>query len=81
MPENTLRSAFADLHGGGGKVNEPLDEPGIGSRPAKGVPETLPDFVSFPGVAVIEQVEGMEPPGMRGEDRGNGSAAGGRASC
>jgi hypothetical protein len=41
------------------------------------VPEAFPGFVCFPGVALVEEVEGVEPVEMRGEEGGDGLAAGG----
>ena len=56
-------------------MDEPLDKPGLGSRPAKFVPEAFPGFVCFPGVALVEEVESVEPVGMRGEEGGDYLAA------
>ena len=58
-------------------MDEPLDEPGLGSRPAKGVPELLPGLVRFPGESIVEEVEGMEPPRVSGKERGQSKAPGG----
>lgn len=69
-------SAFADFHAGGSKVNEPLDETGLGCCPAKGVPEAFPGFVRLPYVAVIEQVDRVTPFGACGEQSGKGTAPG-----
>lgn len=61
--------SLADLHCGRSEVNEPLNDPRLGSRPAKGVPELLPGLVRFPGEALVEEVEGMEPPRVSGKER------------
>jgi hypothetical protein len=66
-----------DLHGRGSEVDEPLDKPSLRTSPAKLVPEAFPGFVCFPGVALVEEVEGVEPVEMRGEEGGDGLAAGG----
>jgi hypothetical protein len=38
----------------------------------------LPGFVGFPGIARVEQVEGVEPLGVPGQERGDGAVAEGR---
>ena len=55
-------------------MNEPLNDPRLGSRPAKGVPELLPGLVRFPGEALVEEVDGMEPPRVSGEERRQSAA-------
>jgi hypothetical protein len=68
---------FADLHSGRSEVDEPLDKPSLGSRPAKGVPKLLPRLVRFPGESLVEEIEGMEPPRVSGEERRQSKAPGG----
>jgi hypothetical protein len=67
--------SFTDFDGGGSEVNEPLDEKSFGGRSAKGVPEALPHFMSFPIETRVVEVEGVEPPGIVGERSGKGTAA------
>jgi hypothetical protein len=69
------RLSFADFDGGGGEVNEPLDEKSFGGRSTQGVPEALPHFMSLPVEARVEEVEGVEPLGVGGKECGKGTAA------
>jgi hypothetical protein len=78
VPLDALWLAFPDLHACGGQMNEPLGEPGLGSRPAEGVPEALPGFVCFPVKAAVEELQSEEPAGILGEQCGKGEAPGGR---
>ena len=77
VPANSFWSAFPDLHAGGSNVNQPLHELGFGTRAAQGVPESFPGFMRFPVKALIEEVYGVEPMGIRGEECGKGLAPGG----
>jgi len=65
---------FADFDGGGSEVNQTLDETGFGSRPAEGVPEALPHFMSLPVETPAIEVDGVEPPGVSDERSGKGTA-------
>jgi hypothetical protein len=56
-------------------MDEPLNEPGLGSRPAKGVPELLPGLVRFLAESLVEEVEGIKPLGVGGELRGQSKAS------
>jgi hypothetical protein len=77
VPANSFRPAFPDLHAGGSKVNQPLHELGFGTCAAQGVPERFPGFMRFPVEALVEEVEGVEPQGSRGEECGKCLAPGG----
>jgi hypothetical protein len=74
VPRNTCRFSFADLDGSSGEVDEPLDASGFWSRSTKRVPEVLPGFMCFPVEASVEEVEGVEPGRVGGEEGGKGTA-------
>jgi len=74
VPADSRRLSLADFYAGGGEVNEPLNELGLGSRAAEGVPEAFPGFMSFPVEARVEEVQCIEPPGIVGDESGKGSA-------
>ena len=50
--------SFADFDGGSSEVNQTLNETGFGGRPAEGVPEALPRFVSLPVETRVVEVKG-----------------------
>lgn len=56
VPADSHGLSLADFHTGRREVNEPLDELGLGSRPAEGVPESFPGFMSFPVKASVEEI-------------------------
>jgi hypothetical protein len=45
---------FADLHPGGGQLDQALEQVGGGSSTALRMPEPFPDFVRFPIITGVE---------------------------
>ena len=58
-------------------MNQPLHELGFGSRAAQSVPESFPSLMRFPVKTLVEEFEGVEPLGSRGEACGESPAPGG----
>ena len=48
-------------------MNESLNAPGLGRRPAEGMPEALPRLMGLQVKIGIEKFESEEPPRVRGE--------------
>jgi len=76
VPGDARGLSLPDLHGRGGEMDQSLDEPGLGTRAAQGVPEALPRFVGLPIETLVEEIQGVAPMGIRSEERGKGVASG-----
>ena len=60
MPLNALRSSLPRLDAGGGHVDEALEKVSSCPSPGAGMPETFPNFVCLPIVAMIEQIYAVQ---------------------